>query len=335
MNIAILGAGTWGIALARMLSNSGKKVTVWSALEGEIDQLNSSRVHPNLKEMIVPNEILFTKDIKTACEDKQIIVFAVPSVFLRSTVKSARDYIVDGQVIVDVAKGIEPHTMYTMSAVIEDEIKKDGKHENVKVVALSGPTHAEEVAFDMPTTIVSASKDKYARELVQDAFMTENFRVYTNSDILGVELAGALKNIIALASGISFGLGYGDNAKAALITRGIKEISALGEKMGADAQTFNGLAGIGDLIVTATSMHSRNNKAGMLIGQGYAVDKALEKVGMVVEGINAIPAAKELAKKYNVELPIVFAVDSVVNGKISAKQAVKDLMERQKKEEHQ
>ena len=334
MNIGILGAGTWGIALARMLCLNGKKVTVWSAIESEIDGLNRDRTHPNLKGMVVPCDIEFTKDIKKALENQDIIMFAVPSVFLRSTVSKARPFIKDGQVIVDVAKGIEPHTMLTMSAVIEDEINKDGLHKKVKVVALSGPTHAEEVALDMPTTIVSASKDKKARELVQEVFMNENFRVYTNSDILGVELSGALKNIIALASGISFGLGYGDNSKAALITRGIKEISALGVKMGAKAQTFNGLAGIGDLIVTATSMHSRNNKAGQLIGQGYSVKDALEKVGMVVEGINAIPAAKELANKYGVELPIVFAVDSVVNGGVSPKEAVKNLMERAKKDEH-
>lgn len=334
MNVGILGAGTWGIALARMLCLNGKNVTVWSAIESEIDGLNATRMHPNLKGMVVPNDIVFTKDIEKACKNQDVVVFAVPSVFLRGTVELARPFIKNGQVIVDVAKGIEAHTMLTMSAVIEDEINKDGFHGDVKVVALSGPTHAEEVALDMPTTIVSASKDKKAREFVQDVFMNENFRVYTNSDILGVELSGALKNIIALASGISFGLGYGDNSKAALITRGIKEISALGVKMGAKAQTFNGLAGIGDLIVTATSMHSRNNKAGQLIGQGYSVEQALEKVGMVVEGINAIPAAKELAKKYDVELPIVFAVDGVVNGGVSPKEAVKNLMEREKKDEH-
>ncbi len=334
MNIGILGAGTWGIALARMLCLNGKSVTVWSAIESEIDGLNETRSHPNLKGMVVPSDIVFTKNIQDACKNQDVIVFAVPSVFLRGTVSCAREYIKDGQVIVDVAKGIEAHTMMTMSAVIEDEINKDGIHGDVKVVALSGPTHAEEVAFDMPTTIVSASKDKKAREFVQDVFMNENFRVYTNSDILGVELSGALKNIIALASGISFGLGYGDNSKAALITRGIKEISSLGVKMGAKAQTFNGLAGIGDLIVTATSMHSRNNKAGQLIGQGYSVEEAVKKVGMVVEGINAIPAAMELARKYDVELPIVFAVDGVVNGGVSPKEAVKNLMERQKKDEH-
>ncbi len=333
MDVGILGAGTWGIALARMLAINGKSVTVWSALPKEIEELNNTKKHPNLKEMVIPNEIKFTKDVKVACENKDIIVFAVPSVFLRSTVKTAKAYIPNGQIIVDVAKGIEPHTMLTMSEVIKDELKEGGSHSAVKVVALSGPTHAEEVALDMPTTIVSACEDKYARELVQDAFMNENFRVYTNHDILGVELAGALKNVIALASGISFGLGYGDNAKAALITRGIKEIASLGRAMGCEEQTFNGLAGIGDLIVTATSMHSRNNKAGMLIGQGLSVKEAIEKVGMVVEGINAIPAAKELAEKYSVELPIVSAVDDVVSERVPPKEAVKALMERQKKSE--
>jgi glycerol-3-phosphate dehydrogenase (NAD(P)+) len=223
--------------------------------------------------------------------------------------------------------------MLTMSAVIEDEINKDGLHRKVKVVALSGPTHAEEVALDMPTTIVSASKDKKARELVQEVFMNENFRVYTNSDILGVELSGALKNIIALASGISFGLGYGDNSKAALITRGIKEISALGVKMGAKAQTFNGLAGIGDLIVTATSVHSRNNRCGMLLGQGIAPQEAVKQVGMVVEGIHALNAAMILMEKYGVEMPIVTAVNAVVNKGADPRAEVLHLMEREMRPE--
>ena len=296
--IGVLGAGTWGMALARMLSNTGHDVMVWSAIEREIDEFSTTRVHPNLPDMKIPEEIKFTKRIEDVCAEKDILLFAVPSVFVRSTTAAAAAYIPDGQVIVDVAKGIEADTLYTMSQVIKDELGKDGKHQHVKLVALSGPTHAEEVSLDMPTTIVSACEDLHAAEMVQDVFMNTCMRVYTNVDMLGVELCGAMKNIIALAAGISVGLGYGDNAKAALITRGIAEISRLGLAMGCQKQTFNGLAGIGDLIVTATSLHSRNNRAGMLIGKGCTPDEAVKEVGMVVEGINALPAAMRLKEKY-------------------------------------
>ncbi|MBE5766985.1 MAG: NAD(P)-dependent glycerol-3-phosphate dehydrogenase [Clostridiales bacterium] len=330
--IGILGAGTWGMALARMLHNSGKTVTVWSAIEREIDELSEKRVHPNLPGMNIPDGIRFTKQLQEACSGKDILLFAVPSVFVRSTAEKAAAYIPDGQIVVDVAKGIEPDTLLTMTGVIGDVLKKVGKT-NVKLVALSGPTHAEEVAQDLPTTIVSACDDIKAAEFVQDIFMNTCMRVYTNSDVLGVELCGAMKNIIALSSGVSLGLGYGDNTKAALITRGMAEITRLGLAMGCREQTFAGLAGIGDLIVTATSVHSRNNRAGQLIGQGYTPEEAIKKVGMVVEGINAIPAAMQLAAMYNVEMPIVSAVHSVVSGKITPADAVKNLMRRDKKDE--
>ena len=333
MQIGVLGAGTWGVALARMLHNDGKKVVVWSALENEVENLSKSRVHPNLLGMKIPKGIEFTTDIKKACSGKTIILFAVPSVFLRDTVKKAAPYINDGQIIVDVAKGIESDTMLTMSGVILDQLKALDDKKSVKVVALSGPTHAEEVALDMPTTIVSACEDLKVAKTVQDIFMNENFRVYTNSDILGVELAGSLKNIIALASGMASGLGYGDNARAALITRGAKEIADLGKAMGANEKTFSGLSGVGDLIVTATSVHSRNNRAGMLMGKGVSCAEAIKLVGMVVEGVNAVPAAKKLAEKYKVELPIVNAVDAVIKGNLDPKDAVRDLMTRDKKAE--
>ena len=332
MKIGVLGAGTWGMALARMLANDNYDVMVWSAIESEIDELDEKRVHKNLPGMTIPTSIVFTKNIEEVCTDKDILLFAVPSVYVRSTVNNARPFIKDGQLIVDVAKGIEASTLFTMSQVIEDALN-DGQHENVRIVALSGPTHAEEVSLDMPTTIVSASKDEEAARTVQNVFMNPRFRVYTNDDVLGVELCGALKNIIALASGISAGLGYGDNAKAAIITRGMVEMTRLGLKMGARQDTFAGLAGIGDLIVTATSMHSRNNRCGMLIGQGVKPDEAVKEVGMVVEGINALPAAMRLIETYDVEMPITQMVNAVVNEGTDPKDAVIALMMRDKKNE--
>jgi glycerol-3-phosphate dehydrogenase (NAD(P)+) len=327
-SVGVLGAGTWGMALARMLSNSGHDVTVWSALEKEVEEFSTTRRHPNLSGMTIPEAIVFTKEIEEVCTQKDILLFAVPSVFVRSTAKTAKEFIKEGQIIVDVAKGIEPETLYTMSQVIQDELGKD-----VRLVALSGPTHAEEVAKDMPTTIVSACDDLATAEYVRDIFMNTCMRVYTNPDVKGIELCGAMKNVIALAAGISAGLGYGDNAKAAIITRGMAEISRLGKKMGCLEQTFFGLAGMGDLIVTATSVHSRNNRCGNLIGQGIPVQDAIKKVGMVVEGINAIPAAMELMKHYTVEMPIIAAVNAVIHGNADPEKTVQELMGRDKKTE--
>lgn len=328
MNIAVLGAGTWGIALARMLSLDGKNVIVWSAIESEIEQLRKKRTHPNLLGTKIPKEIEFTADIETACKDCEIIVFAVPSVYVRSVANKAKPYIKDGTIVVDVAKGFEKETLKTMTEVIKDELS-----EGVKLVALSGPTHAEEVAKDLPTTIVSASKDVKSAEKVQKVFSNATMRVYTNSDILGVELCGALKNIIALAAGISAGLGYGDNAKAAIITRGAAEIARLGVAMGCDIRTFYGLAGIGDLIVTGTSVHSRNNHAGYLIGKGHSPKRAIDEVGMVVEGMYALPSAMGLSKKYDVELPIITAVNEIVNCGANPADLVCRLMTREYKYE--
>lgn len=327
--IGILGAGTWGIALAKLLCNAGHDVVVWSAIEKEIDILSSTRIHPNLPGVELPEKLAYTKNIEDACKDKDIILFAVPSVFVRATAKRVAPYIVDGQIIVDVAKGIEEETLFTMTEIIADELKNP----TIKLVALSGPTHAEEVVRDLPTTIISASEDIETAEYVQKVFNTERMRVYTNTDIRGVELCGALKNVIALASGIATGLGCGDNAKAALITRGIAEICRLGKAMGCNDQTFSGLAGIGDIIVTATSMHSRNNRCGMLLGQGVPVEEATKQVGMVVEGLNALPAAMKLAEKYGVEMPIVETVDSVVSKRADVSTAIDLLMSRELKSE--
>ncbi len=332
MKIGVLGAGTWGMALARMLANDDYEVMVWSAIESEIDELSANRVHKNLPGMVIPESIIFTKKIEEVCTDKEILLFAVPSVYVRSTSEKARPYIPDGQIIVDVAKGIEAATLFTMSQVIGD-VLNDGAHDHVKIVALSGPTHAEEVAKDMPTTIVSACKDEAAAKKVQDIFMNTCMRVYTNDDVLGIELCGALKNIIALASGISTGLGNGDNAKAAIITRGMVEMTRLGLAMGARQETFTGLAGVGDLIVTATSMHSRNNRCGILIGQGVKPAEAVKQVGMVVEGVNALPAAMRLIDKYKIEMPITQMVNAIVNEEIDPRSAISALMQRDKKNE--
>ena len=331
--IGILGAGTWGMALARMLCVSGNDVLVWSALGQEIDSLSTTRVHPNLPGMKIPRELKFTKSMEEVCTDKDILMFAVPSVFVRGTAAKARPYVADGQIIVDVAKGVEPDTLMTMTEILADELGKEGGPKGVRLVALSGPTHAEEVAVDLPTTIVSASPDEEAARYVQEVFNNTCMRVYTNPDIKGVELSGAMKNVIALGVGISTGLGYGDNARAALITRGIAEIARLGVAMGCNVHTFAGLAGIGDLIVTATSMHSRNNRAGILIGKGKSPAEAVKEVGMVVEGMNALPAALELAEKYQVEMPIVQTVDAIVNHGMSAAEAVRALMDRGLKNE--
>ncbi len=327
--IGVLGAGTWGMALARMLHNSGHDVCIWSALPTEVEEFSATRRHPNLPGMVIPAGISFTKEIDEVCQGKDVLLFAVPSPFVRSTARLAAPYIQNNQIIVDVAKGIEADTLLTMTGIIAQEIANP----SVKLVALSGPTHAEEVAMDLPTTIVSACEDEQTAERVQDVFWGTCMRVYTNTDVLGVELCGAMKNVIALASGVAAGLGYGDNAKAALITRGMAEISRLGMAMGCKEQTFGGLAGIGDLIVTATSVHSRNNRCGMLIGQGVPVDEAIKQVGMVVEGINALPAAMTLAKKYDVEMPIVEAAYQVVMEGVAPKDVVQQLMTRGKKPE--
>ena len=331
IKIAVFGAGTWGIALARLLAVNGRDVTVWSAIPAELKSLSTTHRHPNLPGMVLPSTMHYTADIAEACAGKDILLFAVPSVFVRSTAKKAAPHIPEGQLIVDVAKGVEDKTLMTMSEIIEDELARQKRH--ARVVALSGPTHAEEVARDMPTLIVAASEDEEAAKAVQKAFSTPTFRVYTNTDRRGTELGGAVKNVIALAVGIALGLGYGDNAKAALITRGNAELSRLGIAMGCKPETFIGLSDMGDLIVTCTSMHSRNLHAGMLLGHGKSVEEAKTEVGQVVEGINALPAACRLAKKYKVEMPIVQSVDAILGGRLAAGNALAALMGRDLKRE--
>ena len=327
-NIGIIGTGTWGTALACMLSKTGNQVTCWSAISEEIDKLSGTRIHPNLPGAVIPDEIVFTKEMEEVCRGRDILVFAVPSVYVRDTARKAAPFVPDGQLIVDVAKGIETDTLMTMTEIIGDVFRKMRPDIHVRLVALSGPTHAEEVAVDMPTTIVAAGEDKEAARLVQNVFSNQVMRVYTNEDVKGVEICGAMKNIMALASGIASGMGYGDNLRAAIITRGMAEITRLGRAMGCREQTFAGLAGIGDLIVTATSVHSRNNRAGFLIGQGLSAKQAIKEVGMVVEGINALPAAMKLASEYHVEMPITEAVNAVVFDEMQPKEMLNTLMER-------
>lgn len=323
-SVGILGAGTWGTALARLLANAGQSVTVWSRSEAHALALGQRREHPDLPGVALPESIAFTADIRRACEGMDAVVFAVASPHIRSVARRAAAYITAGQTVVTVAKGIEADTLLTMSEILEQELDVPP----ARIAALSGPSHAEEVSRDLPTAIVAASGDIETAEYVQRLFSTPVMRVYTNRDIRGVELCGALKNIIALAAGISRGLGYGDNAKAALITRGLSELARLGSRLGCTPETFNGLAGVGDLIVTCTSEHSRNNRCGYLIGGGLSAPEAVERVGMAVEGLNALDAAMELAGQCGVEIPIISAVNDIVHGAVSPADAVSDLFAR-------
>ncbi len=328
--IGIIGAGSWGIALTVLLHNNGHQVTVWSALENEITMLQTEREHKDkLPGVKLAEDIIFTTDLEKAMADKDILVLAVPSPFTRSTAHSMKPFVKDGQIIVNVAKGIEESTLFTLSQVIEEEIP------NADVTVLSGPSHAEEVGRGIPTTIVVGAKTQKTAEYVQNIFMSDVFRVYISPDVLGIELGAALKNVVALAAGMADGLGYGDNTKAALITRGMTEIARLGVTMGGKFETFCGLSGIGDLIVTCASMHSRNRRAGILIGQGKTMEEAMEEVKMVVEGVYSAKAAMGLAKKYNVELPIIEQVNEILFHHKAADEAVRDLMIRDKKIEHQ
>ena len=315
MDIGVLGAGTWGIALAKLLCENRHRVTVWSALPEEIEWLSGGHEHKNLPGVKLPQGIEYTADIEKAL-GADFVLFAVPSAFVRSTVRAASPFLREGQIIIDAAKGMESETLFTMTEVIADEMKKCGCTFESKLVALSGPTHAEEVAIGMPTSVVCACSDEECAQSAASLFMNSCMRVYTNTDVKGVELCGALKNIIALASGMSTGMGYGDNTRAMLITRGIAEMTRMGLAMGCKRRTFMGLAGIGDLIVTCTSQHSRNNRCGEYIGRGMTYKEASEKVGMVVEGYYALEAAVELSRKYGEPLPIISAVyDVVMNGR--------------------
>lgn len=323
--VSILGGGSWGIALAVLLHKNGHKITVWSALETEIAMLKEKHEHKMLPGVRLPEDTVFTTDDREAVEGQELLVMAVASSFTRRTAHRLSALVAPSQKILNVAKGIEEHTLMTLSEIIEQEIPQ------ADVAVMSGPSHAEEVGRGIPTTIVVGAKSKETAEYIQNLFMNEVFRVYISPDILGMELGGALKNVVALAAGIADGLGYGDNTKAALITRGLAEIARLGMAMGGKFETFCGLTGIGDLIVTCASMHSRNRRAGILIGQGKTCDEAMSEVQMVVEGVYSAKAAMELAEKYQVQLPIIEQVNKVLFENKSAAQAMKELMLRDKK----
>lgn len=328
-NVGVLGAGSWGTALSVLLSDNGHEVTVWSIDENEVNMLNEKREHElKLPGVKLPDDMVITGDMRSAIQGKDFLVLAVPSPFTRSTARKMSPMVAEGQIIVDVAKGIEESTLMTLSRQIEQEIPQ------ADVAVLSGPSHAEEVGRRLPTTCVIGAKTRKTAEYLQSMFISNVFRVYTSPDILGIELGGSLKNVIALAAGIADGLGYGDNTKAALITRGIAEIARLGVKMGGKIESFTGLTGIGDLIVTCASVHSRNRKAGYLIGQGMSMQEAMDEVKMVVEGVYSAKAAAKLAKEYDVSMPIVEEVNAVLFEGKSPAEAVNDLMMRESRSEN-
>ncbi len=329
-NVGIMGAGSWGTALALLLHSNGHQVTVWSISEEEVKMLSEEREHKSkLPGVKIPDDMIFTCDMGKAVKDKDFLVLAVPSPFTRNTARSMKEYVAEGQIIVDVAKGIEESTLMTLSQQIEQEIPQ------ADVAVLSGPSHAEEVGRGLPTAVVIGAKTEKTAEYLQKMFMNKVFRVYVSPDRLGMELGGSLKNVIALAAGIADGMGYGDNTKAALITRGIAEIAKLGVKMGGAVESFTGLTGIGDLIVTCASVHSRNRKAGYLMGKGKSMQEAMDEVQMVVEGVYSTKAAVKLGKKYDVALPIVNKVNEVLFEGKDPREAVDELMLRDSKAEHQ
>lgn len=328
MKTAVIGSGGWGTAIALLLASKGNDVYLWSWIQEETDRLNKDRENKEfLPGVQFPDNIICTHNMKECVDNAAIIVTAAPSPATRTTAKQLSEFVEDGQIIVNISKGLEHDSLLRLSQVYEQEIPQ------AVVAVMSGPSHAEEVSRCLPTTNVAACKDIKVAQFVQDVFMRDTFRVYTTTDVVGVELGGSLKNVIALCAGISDGLGYGDNTKAALMTRGLAEISRLGIAMGADAKTFMGLSGVGDLIVTCTSMHSRNRRAGILLGQGKTLQQTLDEVHMVVEGVNTAQAAYELSKKYKVEMPIVEEAYNILYNGRAAKDAVMSLMTREKRGE--
>lgn len=328
--ITVLGAGSWGTALSVVLAQNGHKVMLWSHRREEAEKMQREREQVSkLPGVLLPEQITVTSDFKEAVAENDAIILAVPSPAVRETARKLKPYVQEGQLIVCVSKGIEDETFMTLTEIIEDEIP------GVKACVLSGPSHAEEVGRQMPTTVVAGAKKKEDALYIQDIFMNPYFRVYTSPDVMGIEMGGALKNVIALAAGIADGLGYGDNSKAALITRGISELTRLGTALGGKVETFSGLTGVGDLIVTCTSIHSRNHRAGQLIGEGYTADEAMAEVKMVVEGVNSAKAALRLARKKGVNVPIIEKVNAVLFDGKTAKDAVTELLMRDRRKEFQ
>ena len=325
--ISVIGSGSWGVALAYLLNNNGHDVKIWSYSQEEADMINKEKKCKFLPEQTLPDNLPCYTSLEEAIKDTEIILIVTPSMAIRSTLNNMKPFVKDDQVFLLCSKGMEPDTQKVFTEVIEEI------YPNNKVAALSGPSHAEEVIKLLPTAVVIASKDEELLGTLQDTFMCEHFRVYTNTDILGVELGGSLKNIIALCCGIAHGLGFGDNALAALITRGLLEISRIGIAVGADMQTFYGLTGLGDLFVTCSSVHSRNRKCGILLGQGLTLEEAKKQVGMVVEGVNAVEGAYVLVKKYDIYAPIITEIYDILHNGKSVKEATLNLMTRGKKTE--
>ena len=327
-NVAFLGGGSFGTALGILLANKGCKVSIYDRDKNVVDDININKKNDKyIKELKIPKNVTAYNDLDEALKEAKYVVLAVPSHVIRSASKSLKDKINKDVIVVSIAKGIEEGSNLRLSEVIEEELP------NNRIVILSGPSHAEEVAFNIPTTVVVSSKDENAATEIQDLFITSTFRVYTNDDLVGVEIGGAVKNIIALAAGVCDGIGYGDNSKAALMTRGMAEIVRVGVKLGGNPETFLGLTGMGDLIVTCTSMHSRNRRAGLLIGKGKSVDEATKEVGMVVEGIKACRAFYQLKEQLEVEMPITDVLYKVLFENKNPHDAVVELMEREKKNE--
>ncbi len=324
--IAIIGSGSWGVALATYLANVGNQVKIWSFSEEERDLINNEKKCKFLPDLIIPENIYCSTSYEEVIKDTEFILHVTPSKFTRSTFEQYKQYVGEKPVII-CSKGFEKETLKTLDEVIEEELP------NVKVGVLSGPSHAEEVSIGVPTALVMASKYNEVLDMLQETFMSEKMRIYTSNDVKGVELGGALKNIIAFCAGVAAGIGLGDNSFAALITRGLKEISRLGIKLGGELETFYGLSGLGDLIVTCLSEHSRNRKAGKLIGQGKTLEETKKEVGMVIESIDNIDVAYQLGKINNIEMPIVNAVYEVLYNKLDPQEAVKNLMTRDKKME--
>ena len=326
--VGVIGAGSWGTALAITLSEKGHQVKIWDVNPEHLQELEANRENVRyLPDIKFNDNLQIANTVEEAVADADMVLFSAPAQFFRSALDNAMPYLKPEMILVNVAKGIEQKTLKRMSEIAEEKLP------DAKYVVLSGPSHAEEVGRQMPTTVAVASKDLKLAEAVQEIFMTDRFRVYTTEDVIGVELGGSLKNIIALGAGISDGMGFGDNAKAALMTRGLAETKRLGVKLGADPATFLGLTGMGDLIVTCTSMHSRNRRCGIMIGEGLDPKEATEKVGMVVEGMFTTESAYDLAVREGVDMPITTALYNVINGKISARDALELLMGREKRHE--
>lgn len=324
--IAIIGSGSWGVALAIHLAKLGNNIKIWSFMQEEADLINNERKCKFLPEVTIPDTIYCTTSYEEAIEGSDIILHVTPSKFTRNTVKRYKEFVKD-QIVVICTKGFEKETLSTLDVVLKEEIP------NVKLAILSGPSHAEEVSKSVPTAMVIASESNEIANQLRDIFMNESMRVYTSQDVQGVELGGTLKNIIAFCAGVTAGIGLGDNTFAALITRGLCEISRLGVALGGKSDTFYGLTGLGDLIVTCISEHSRNRTAGKLMGQGKTLEEAREQIGMVIEGVDNIEVAYELSKKYNVDMPIVNAVYNMLYNDLDPKEAVTILMTRDKKSE--